>query len=159
VGGGFAELVVSPQRNCMKLDEAIDYEVGCLLFDNFGTPFAALDRASVGVGDEVLVMGCGPIGLASVILAKQRGAFVIAADPLAYRRLAAARFGADATLSPDDEMQEAVKFLTSGLGVRVAIECSGQPPAYPMAMASLRIGGALVLAADRRCFGDRGGAR
>ncbi len=144
VNGGFGEFVVAPQRNCMKLNSCVDYELGCLLFDNFGTPFAALARGGVVAGDDVLIMGCGPIGLASVILAKQRGAFVIAADPLPYRRAAAAGFGADVTLAPDDDLPVAVHDATSGLGVRVALECSGKPPSYPLALEALRIGGVLV---------------
>jgi threonine dehydrogenase-like Zn-dependent dehydrogenase len=47
-------------------------------------------------GDDVIVFGCGPIGLAAVVLAKQRGAYVIAVDP-AYRREAAMHPNANTT--------------------------------------------------------------
>jgi threonine dehydrogenase-like Zn-dependent dehydrogenase len=144
VNGGFGELVVAPQRNCMKLDDAVDDVTGSLLFDNFGTPYAALERGSVGAGDDVVVSGLGPIGLAAVILARLRGAFVIAVDPLPYRRRFAATLGAHATLSPGEDLPEAVLALTSDLGARVVIECSGHPDAYPPGIASLRIGGVMV---------------
>jgi threonine dehydrogenase-like Zn-dependent dehydrogenase len=144
VNGGFAELVVAPQRNCMKLDPTVDDVTGCLLFDNFGTPFAALNRGGVVAGDDVMVLGLGPIGLGAVILAKLRGAFVIAVDPIPERRLAAARFGADVTLAPGDELPETIMAATSGLGAQVVLECSGRPAAYPPAIESLRIGGVLV---------------
>ena len=144
VNGGFGERVVAPERNCMKLADDIDYETGCLLFDNWGTPFSALERARVAVGDDVVVMGCGPIGLAAVGLAKLRGAFVVAVDPLPARLDMAAGLGADVTLTPGDDTAAEVRRRTSGLGARVAVECSGKPPAYPIALASLRIGGVLV---------------
>lgn len=144
VNGGFAELVAAPERNCLRLADDVDCETGCLLFDNFGTPFAALERGGVGAGDDVLITGLGPIGQAAVILALQRGAFVIAADPLPYRREFALRCGAHAVLPADEHLPEAVQALTSGLGARVVVECSGKSPAYPLALASLRIGGTMV---------------
>jgi len=144
VNGGYGELLVAPARNCMRLADEIDYETGCLLFDNFGTPFAALERAGVASGDDVVVMGCGPIGLAAVVLAKMRGAFVVAVDPLPYRLDVASRLGADRVLAPGDDTAAVVHDATSGLGARVVLECSGKPPSYPIALASLRIGGTLV---------------
>lgn len=144
VNGGFAERVAVWERNCMKLADEIDYETACLIFDNLGTPYTALELAGVGRGDEVLVTGCGPIGMAGVLLAKQRGAYVIAADPLSYRRDFALRMGADAALPSDANLPGAVYELTSGVGVRVALECSGKSPAYPLALASLRFEGKLM---------------
>jgi 2-desacetyl-2-hydroxyethyl bacteriochlorophyllide A dehydrogenase len=144
VNGGFGERVVAPERNCMKLADGIDYETGCLLFDNWGTPFGALERARVTGGDDVVVMGCGPIGLAAVGLAKLRGAFVVAVDPQPSRLEVAAGLGADVTLAPGDDTAATVRQRTSGLGARVVVECSGKPPAYPIGLAALRIGGVLV---------------
>jgi len=144
VNGGFGERVVAPERNCLKLADGIDYETGCLIFDNWGTPFAALERGRVAGGDDVVITGCGPIGLAAVALAKLRGAFVVAVDPEPSRLAVAASLGADVTLAPGDDTAPTVRQRTSGLGARVAVECSGKPPAYPIGLASLRIGGVMV---------------
>ena len=144
VSSGYGEYLVAPERNCLVLDDRISFEAGCLIFDNWGTPYAALERAEVGAGDDVLVSGCGPIGLAAVVLAKERGAFVIAVDPLEYRRQAALRAGADAALSPDGDVAGAAHELTGGTGVRVVVECSGHGPAYLSGLAALRFGGTFV---------------
>jgi len=144
VNGGFGELLKTPARNCMPLADAIDDETACLLMDNFGTPYAALERLGVKTGDDVLVMGCGPIGLAAVSLAKMRGAFVIACDPIPPRRQFALSLGADAGLAPDADLPKQVRERTSGMGVRAAVECSGHPSSYPLALQSLRFEGVLM---------------
>jgi threonine dehydrogenase-like Zn-dependent dehydrogenase len=96
MGHGFAELVAVPEANCLVLDGKIDHEAGSLIFDVWGTPFAAYERAGTAEPGDTVVFGCGPIGLAAVALGKARGARVIAVDPLAYRREAALRMGAAA---------------------------------------------------------------
>lgn len=144
INGGYAERVSAWERNCLPVPDELDDEAACLIFDNFGTPYGALERGEVHHGDDVLITGLGPIGMAAVILAKLRGAYVVAADPLPFRRDFALRLGADAALPPDEQLPAAVRELTSGLGVRVALECSGKGPAYPLAFASLRVGGTLV---------------
>lgn len=144
VGNGYGEMLVAPACNCLLIDGRIGDVAGCLIFDNWGTPFVALNRAGVQCGDDVVISGCGPIGLAAVALAKQRGAFVIAVDPLPYRLEAATRLGADAVLTPGEHISQAVHDLTEGLGARVVVECSGQGAAYPAMLSSLRNDGSLI---------------
>ena len=152
VNGGFAELVLAPERNCLKLDEAIDYETGCLLFDNWGTPFSALEKAGVKNGDDVVVSGCGPIGLGAVGLARLRGVFVIAVDPLPSRQQTAVQMGAEVALAPGADLPAAVRQHTSGLGAHFVIECSGRGAAYPLGLAALRHGGTLVSVGEEAKF-------
>lgn len=144
VNNGFGELVTAPERNCLLLHDNIDYEAGCLIFDNWGTPFAAISRGDVKNGDDVVVTGCGPIGQAAISLSKTLGAYVIAVDPLPYRREAAKRMGADATLSPDEKTVSTIQDLTNGDGAGTIIECSGKSSAYDLGLSALRIGGTLV---------------
>lgn len=73
VNNGLAEMLVAPERNCMLISPELSYEEASLVFDNWGTPHAALERAAVVEGDGVLVSGCGPIGLCAVALARLRG--------------------------------------------------------------------------------------
>jgi threonine dehydrogenase-like Zn-dependent dehydrogenase len=144
VNGGFGELVVAPERNCLRLRDEVDFETGAQIFDNFGTPFSALERGLVDEGDDVLITGLGPIGLGALILAKLRGAFVIAADPLRERLELASSLGADAVLAPDSHLPTAVRELTGGFGAAKVIECSGKSPAYALGIAALRHGGTFV---------------
>lgn len=144
VNGGFGEFVAAWERNCMKLDESIDWETACLIFDNFGTPLGALNRAEVTHDDDVVVMGCGPIGLAAIILGTVRGARMIAVDPLQNRRDLAIRLGAIAAFTPGEQVPGGVRELTKGLGARVVIECSSQTLSYSTGLAALLVGGDLV---------------
>ncbi|NLT53939.1 MAG: alcohol dehydrogenase catalytic domain-containing protein [Actinomycetales bacterium] len=144
MGHGFSELVAVPERNCLPLADGIGFEAGCLLFDTWGTPFAALEKAGAAAGDTIAVLGCGPIGLAAVSLATLRGARAIGVDPLAVRRDAARRAGAVAAVDPGADAAARLLDLTGGAGVDVALECSAQAAAYHLALAALRIGGTLV---------------
>jgi threonine dehydrogenase-like Zn-dependent dehydrogenase len=150
MGHGFSEFVTVPERNCLRLHPTISYEAGSLIFDLWGTPYAALGRAGVSHTDDVVIFGCGPIGLAAVALAKHYGAYVIAIDPLAYRREAAQRNGANVVLSPDDI--DTVRDLTSGIGASVILECSGKGAAYTQAFSAVRIGGTLVSVGEGAAF-------
>jgi len=143
VNNGFSEYLVAHARNCLRLLPGLDFIDGALIMDNWGTPFGGIKRVGVAPGTDVLVNGCGPIGQAAIGLAKAFGAFVIAVDPIAYRRQAALKNGADVALTAD-EMPDGVKNLTDGMGVQVVLECSGNGEAYENCLSALRIGGNMV---------------
>jgi len=143
VGNGFGEYLVSPAVNCMKILPGLDFIDGALVMDNWGTPYGGIKRGGVGVGTDVVVSGCGPVGQAAAALSKALGAFVIAVDPIKWRRQTALRNGADVALSPD-ELPDAVKKYTDNLGAHVVMECSGNGRAYDNCLKSLCIGGVFV---------------
>jgi len=143
VNNGFGEYLVAPERNCLRIPQGLDYIDGALIMDNWGTPYGGLKRARFTRGMDVLVNGCGPIGQASVALAAALGAYVIAVDPIECRRAHALRNGARRAFAPD-ELPDAVKDATDGLGVDIAMECSGKGAAYDACLQSLRIGGSLI---------------
>ena len=143
VNNGFGEYVVAPARNCLRILPGLDFIDGALIMDNWGTPFGGIKKTTVAPGTDVLVNGCGPIGQAAIGLCKAMGAFVMAVDPIAWRRQIALRSGADAVFAPE-ELPEAVRLRTNGLGAHVAMECSGNGEAYVPCLDSLRIGGELI---------------
>lgn len=152
VNHGLSEYIVAPEANCMRLHDSISYEAGCLIFDNWGTPYGGVERAGVNADDEVLVSGCGPIGLCAVVHAKIRGARVIAVDPLPYRREAAIAMGADAAVAPDDDIAARIKQLSSPNGPSVVLECSGSGKAYLTGLSALRVGGTFVAIGEHAHF-------
>ncbi len=89
-------------------------------------PLAALRKTRLEIGESMLVMGLGILGLFAVQLAKAAGAVpVIAVDPVAERREKALQFGADYALDPtEDGFVEKVSQLTNG-GANTAIEVTG----------------------------------
>lgn len=90
-------------------------------------PLAAIRKTRLEIGESLMVMGLGTLGLLAVQFAHAAGAVpVIAVDPVAERREKALKFGADYALDPFEEgFEEKVKALTNG-GVNVAIEVTGQ---------------------------------
>lgn len=143
MGFGFSEKVIVPERNCLPLHDDLSYEEGSLIFDNWGTPYASIRRTSMKAGDTVLVIGCGPIGLAAISLSKHRGADVIALDPVASRRTSAERIGASAAWDPSEKIVEEI-LATHPQGVDVVLECSGQGSSYETAMNVIAVGGTIA---------------
>jgi len=89
-------------------------------------PMAALRKTQLEIGESMLVMGLGILGLMAVQFAKAAGAVpVIAVDPVAERREKALKFGADFAFDPfDADFVEKVKAVTNG-GAKAAIEVTG----------------------------------
>lgn len=139
--GAFADYVRIPASNIWKLDPSIPRDFGSL-FDPFGNAVHTVLSGPVA-GQTVAVMGCGPIGLFSIAVAKACGASrVFAIEPNAQRRGLAQRMGADTALDPADKAAEQqVCDATGGNGVDVMLEMSGHPAAIAQGFRLLRMGG------------------
>lgn len=111
----------------------------------------AVDVPGTGIGDEVLVLGCGQRGLAAVVALKRAGASKIIVTGIArdaYKLELARQLGATDTILADSEnVVERVMQITGNRGVDVAIDVvpvAGQPVLD--AIATVRTGGTIVLA-------------
>jgi threonine dehydrogenase-like Zn-dependent dehydrogenase len=126
--GGDAEFMVIPAGNCLKLPDSISFEAGAVMTDMIGTQYDAQRRLNVSGVDTVAMFGIGPMGGAGILVAKGRGARVIAVDILESRLEQARALGADATInSKEDDPVARLHELTGGRGVDVAIDASGSP--------------------------------
>jgi threonine 3-dehydrogenase len=147
--GGFAEYVVIPERNAWEVDRRIPPEVASI-HDPFGnavhTAFSG-DGAEELVGATVVVLGCGPIGLFAVGVARAAGARqVIAVEPNEYRQALAKQMGADAVVDPTKEDPVAtVLAATEGHGAEVVLEMSGVPDVIGQGTRMLAPGGRMSL--------------
>nr|ART37289.1 D537 [uncultured bacterium] len=113
----------------------------------FGLAVHASMEGSGVSGLNVLVSGCGPIGLMNIAAARALGASkVIATDVHPLRLAAAARMGADECVNAaDDSVYETVRSLLGERGVDVAIDYSGQASALKALIQSITQGGELRL--------------
>jgi threonine dehydrogenase-like Zn-dependent dehydrogenase len=136
--GGQADLVLVPRADrCLwPVPDAVSSEDAVFVADILPTGFLAVQRASVGLGDVVAVLGCGPVGLMAVMCAVGPGRRVIAVDGIAARRELAASLGASAV--EPAEASAAVTAATSGVGADAVIEASGAPPALAAALDLVR---------------------
>ena len=103
--------------------------------------------AQVALGDSVAVFGQGVIGVFATHLAKLSGACpVIAVDPVAARREAARKLGADVTIDPlAEDVAARIKALTGGLGVNTAIEATATPRVAATLPSHVRDEGRIVI--------------
>lgn len=123
--GALAEYMVADAATCIQLPPFLTYEDGAMIACGFGTSFQGLLRSHVSGLDIVLVMGLGPVGQATIILAKALGAITIGVDISRERMEMAKKIGADEVYLGDDSVVDKIKEYTHGKGVEVAIDCSG----------------------------------
>jgi alcohol dehydrogenase len=146
INGAQAEYLLVPnaQANLAKIPGELSDEQVVLLADIASTGFSGAESANIRIGDSVVVLAQGPIGLCATAGAKLMGAsFIIAVDSDPVRMNMAKRMGADVVLNPKEiNVVEEVKRLTGG-GADVAIEALGLQETFENALRSLRPGGTL----------------
>ena len=146
--GAFAELTLVDAGQAVKVSPqaspAAAGLVGCGIMAGLG---AAMNTGGVGRGDSVAVFGCGGVGNAAIAGARLAGAHTIIGVDLDDRKLAWAKeFGATHTINASStEPVEAIRALTGGNGVNVAIEAVGDPSTYEQAFYSRDHAGTVVL--------------
>lgn len=126
--GAFAELVEVPELAAVRLPEAVSFPVGAATLLAYATTYHAfVDRAALGAGETVLVLGAsGGIGVASIQLAKYLGATVIAAASTDEKVAFCKAQGADLGINyARESLKDRTKQLTSGQGVDVIVDAVG----------------------------------
>lgn len=144
--GGLQRYLAWPTARLHPLPDSLSFADGAML-EPLGVAVHAVDLGHVRLGASVAVLGCGPIGLLMIQVARAAGAArIVAADPLPHRRAAAAARGADAVLDPSDPGYfDQLASFTAGLGVDVAFEIAGTDAAIAAAVEAARPGGRVVL--------------
>jgi S-(hydroxymethyl)mycothiol dehydrogenase len=146
--GAFAEKTLVAAGQATKVDSAARPEVagliGCGVMAGLG---AAMNTGGVSRGDSVAVFGCGGVGDAAIAGSHLAGAHTIIAVDIDDRKLEIARnFGATHTVNSSiEDPIEAIRGLTGGNGVDVAIEAVGLPATYEQAFYSRDLAGTVVL--------------
>jgi L-iditol 2-dehydrogenase len=139
--GGLQETLLWPRNLLHPLPDQVDDVEGAML-EPLGVALHALDLGHVRLGMRVLVVGCGPIGLLLVQLARLAGATtVVGVEPLAARRDAALRSGADHAVADADALAE----MAGATGFDVAFEVTDDGRAVEAALAAVRPGARIVL--------------
>jgi len=144
--GALREYLVWPTALLHPVPDALS-DADAAMLEPLGVALHAHDLGKTRAGGMVAVIGCGPIGLCLVQLARAAGARqVVAVEPLRHRREAAAAMGADVVLDAGAaDLTAALSQATSGRGVDVAFEAAGNDAAVGLAVAAARPGGRVVL--------------
>jgi S-(hydroxymethyl)mycothiol dehydrogenase len=146
--GAFVEKTLVHSGQCTKVDPAAPPTaaglLGCGVMAGVG---AAINTGGVRRGESVAVFGCGGVGDAAIAGAKLAGATTIVAVDLDDRKLEwAKKFGATHTVnSKETDAVEAIKGLTGGFGVDVAIDAVGHPKVFEQAFYARDLAGRVVM--------------
>ncbi len=146
--GAFTELTLVHAGQAVKVDPAASAAaaglIGCGVMAGLG---AAVNTGGVTRGDSVAVFGCGGVGDAAIAGSRLAGAHTIIAVDIDDRKLEWAKgFGATDTINATQtDPVEAIRALTGGNGVNVAIEAVGNPVTYRQAFLSRDLAGTVVL--------------
>lgn len=120
-----SEINVMPRSNVFKIGDKVSFADAALC--HIGTfPLAAIRKTKLEIGESMMIMGLGVLGLWAVQLARIAGAVpVIAVDPIKERREKALSLGADYAFDPTEaDFVQKVKQVTGG-GVNTVIEVTG----------------------------------
>lgn len=145
--GGMAEFCPVAAEMAYPLQDTISYGEATLL-DGTGVAVHAVNCAELATGDTVVMMGCGPIGILSLQVARSRGIRVIAIDVANEPLTLAAKLGAEVTLQANMESTlDRVREVTEGLGVAAVLNAVGSPESITEGMRMLRMAGRQILLA------------
>lgn len=123
-----AQYILADEKDLIALPDELTYKDGAQVACGFGTVYEAIEKVGVSGNDAVLVTGLGPVGLATLMLAKALGAnMLIGVETNPYRIELAKKMGlADYVFAPDEAYDQIMK-VTNGNGVERAFDASALP--------------------------------
>jgi len=125
--GGFAQYKAAYPPKVWKLNPELPWENG-IFAEPLGCVCRSIERANIGLGDDVVVVGGGVMGMLHMMVSRLKGARVILSEPDPVRRELAKTLGCDAVFSPKEEDPVAfVKGLTGGRGADVVFNTTAIP--------------------------------
>ncbi|MFX0026809.1 MAG: scyllo-inosose 3-dehydrogenase, partial [Candidatus Hermodarchaeota archaeon] len=135
IDGAFAEYIAVPSKLCWslkKLEKKYNdvYKPGSLVEPTSVAYNAVIERGGgIRPGENVVILGGGPIGIAATKILKTAGAAIcIISEPNESRAKLAKKLGADHVINPQEEdFVERVKEYTDGEGAALYLEATGLP--------------------------------
>lgn len=143
-GGGYAEFALTRPNQCVRLPESASLADGAIV-EPVAVALHGVGLSGMRIGDKVLVLGAGPIGLAVAFWARRFGAArVVVQDLSDWQRERALQMGAhDFVVDPADPAGSAERAL--GGKADVVFECVGVPGLIAQAVDQVRNDGTIVL--------------
>ncbi len=144
--GGMAEYTKIAARALHRLPDHVTLRQGALV-EPLSVALHGVRRSRLKAGDDVLIMGAGPIGLLTLQCARLAGARrTIISEINPTRAALANQLGATDVLDPArDNLGVALADLTDGLGPEVIFICTGTPAAFRDAVSLVRKGGQIFI--------------
>jgi L-iditol 2-dehydrogenase len=152
--GGFSQLLrvsgKSVETGTIKLPDSMSFEQATFI-EPLGTAVRALRTVGLKQAQSVFIIGSGVAGLLLIKLARAMGAGTIVASDVSPYRLGKAReFGAEHTISANEDVPAFIRKVNNGRLADVVILCAGALPAARTALASAERGGTILFFAVPR---------
>ncbi len=146
INGAFREYIVMPESNLIKIPNGLGFEEG-VLSEPLAIGIYAVKLSGLKIGDDVAILGAGPIGLSILFSARESGADKIFISDLIDERLEFAKeIGADFVVNANrEDITEIVKKITNNRGVDISFEAAGKKETFRQVIHTSRIGGKSVL--------------
>jgi propanol-preferring alcohol dehydrogenase len=145
-GGGFAEYFKAPARNLLPLPDSVPFDAGGLTSCAVITAVHAYRRASMHVGDAVVVLGTGGLGQILIQILKHAGARVIGVSRSEQSLELASQAGAELCVRFDDSrLADKVGRFSDGLGAACIFECVGTSATMKAAASCAARGGQIIV--------------
>jgi len=149
--GGMAPYILAEEKDLVLLPDSLTYTDGAQVACGFGTCYEALQKIGICGNDDVLVVGLGPVGLATLMLAKAMGARkLIGVDTVKERcDLAMEKKLADHVfVSGPGTLQEILSVTYNQLGVERSIDTSGHTGGRQLAIRATRKWGKIAMVGE-----------
>ena len=144
-GGGLSERTAVHRSMVHPMPTTLS-PLHAALVEPMAVSYRAVRRAEVGPGEQVLILGAGPIGLGAYLTACWMGAEPIVSEPSESRRQVLADLGAKYVLDPSrQDIVGTVLDLTDGVGVGATIDAAAHPSTITAALGATARGGNVVL--------------
>jgi threonine dehydrogenase-like Zn-dependent dehydrogenase len=146
--GGMAPYIVAEEKDCVLLPDELTYTDGAQIACGFGTVYEGLEKIGISGNDAVLVVGLGPVGLATLMLAKALGAsHLVGVDTIPERCDLAKSLGlADQTfVSGSDTLKQALATTYQNQGFEKTVDCSGHTLGRQLCIRATRKWGKMVM--------------
>ena len=146
--GGHADYVVVPAANLVALPAEISYEAAAILPDAVACMYHSLiHQGGVGLGQRILILGVGGLGIHGVQIARSAGAEVLATSRQPQRVALAEQYGAVGLNTAHESIEAAVARFTDGEGVDVVVDNIGNRASVRQGLSVLRPGGKFLVVA------------
>ncbi|TZG29069.1 zinc-dependent alcohol dehydrogenase [Sphingomonas montanisoli] len=150
--GAYAEYVAVDRHMLQRLPQGVSFSEGAMV-EPLAVAHHAVEMAGVNSGSTVLIMGIGPIGAATALFARMKGArHVVVSEPSPDRRALAIDLGATAVIDPKNEDVAARFAAITGRAPEIVFECVGNPGLLKQAIGLAGMRGQVIVAGV--CMGE-----
>ncbi|NOZ64326.1 MAG: alcohol dehydrogenase catalytic domain-containing protein [Caldiserica bacterium] len=146
VKGALREYMTYPEEALLPLPEEMDLEKA-MLMEVLAIGVHSVDLANIQEGEKVAIFGCGPVGLAILLISRIRGAGeIFCSELIPDRRNIAKLLGANYVMDPREvDIVSFIKNHTEGKGVEITFEAAGEQETIDQCFESMKIGGRTVI--------------